>query len=206
MVYLASEYNKGVYIMTKSFLARVIMPILMIVFLSANIFPQDDNKPLSIGIEGGYFAPSDEDLKDLYGSGAFVFGGNIGYKIAQNWELISGVNFYSDKGKTTLTEETIELSLTHLRFGGYYHFNPAGLDPYVGLGLDVCWVSEVNPIRDFNDTSIGWFAGIGVETFFISDIKAALNVTYTDIKSEGDLGEISLGGFHFMFSLRMPIF
>jgi opacity protein-like surface antigen len=192
--------------MTKSFLYKAVIIISMIAFLSSNVFSQDDIKPFSIGIEGGYFAPKDANLKDLYGSGSFIFGGSISYIIAQNWELISDVNFYSDKGKTTLTEEDIELSLNHLRFGGYYHFNPDGLDPIVGLGLDVCWISELNPINDFNDTSIGWFAGVGVETIFISNIKAALNVTYTDAKSEGDLGEISLGGFHFTFGLKMPIF
>jgi hypothetical protein len=191
--------------MTKNFIIIVILAIIMSVVLSVNIFPQEDNKSLSIGIEGGYFAPSDQDLKDLYGSGAFVFGGNIGFKIAQNWELMSDVNFYSGSGKTTLTQETIELSLTHLRFGGYYHFNPEGLDPVVGLGVDVCWVSEVNPISDFSDTSIGWFAAIGVETIFISDVKAALNITYTNASSEGDLGSIALGGLHFTFGLRMPI-
>ena len=192
--------------MTKSFLNRAIMPILMIVFLSANCFPQDDNKPLSFGIAAGYFASSDQDLKDLYGPGAFVYGGTIGYNIAVKWELLASINFYSDEGKTTLTQEPIKLSLTHLKFGGYYHFNPAGLDPVVGLGLDVCWINEMNPISDFNDTSIGWFAGIGVETIFISDIMAALNITYTNTSSEGDLGEISLGGFHFTFGLKMPVF
>lgn len=166
----------------------------------------ENPKSFNIGIEAGYFAAEDEDLQDLYGSGNLIFGFNIGYKIACNWELISAIDFYSDEGETTLTEEAIELSLTHLRLGGYYHFNPEGLDPVVGAGIDFCWVTEKNPIEDFDDSSIGWFAGVGVETCIMNDVKASINILYSNASSEGDLGDIALGGFSFLANVKMFLF
>jgi hypothetical protein len=192
---------------TKSLKCMVLACVILFSISFLSIAEENENpKSFSIGIEAGYFAAEDEDLTDLYGSGNLIFGVNAGYKIANNWELVSGINFFSDEGATTLTEETIELSLTHLRFGGFYHFNTEGLDPIVGAGIDICWVSEKNPIEDFDDTGIGWFAGIGVETSISADFKAAVNLLYSNSKVEGDLGDISLGGFSFLVNLKMLLF
>lgn len=179
---------------------------MMFTFAAGTLVAQNLEKPFSIGVEGGYFASDDENLKDLYGTGNVVFGGNIGYKIAKNLELISGVNFYSDEGQTSLTEENIKLKLTHLRFGGFYSFTPEGFSTIAGVGLDVCFVSEDNPISNFSDTSVGWFAAIGAETPLSADIRASLMAMYIDVDSEGDLGDISVGGFQFLFSVKLQVF
>lgn len=194
-----------------TYIKKVLIPVL-IALLTFSMFgftqeqTQTKSKSFNIGIEAGYFMAKDEDLKDLYGSGNMIFGANMSYFVKPEFELLSGINFYSDEGKTTLTEEDIELNLTHLRIGGYYHFNPEGLDPIVGAGLDICWVKETNPIADFDDSSIGWFAGTGVQTMLIPDIKASVDFLYSSADSEGDLGDIALGGFSFLFSVKWMVF
>lgn len=158
----------------------------------------------TIGVEAGYFFPDDEDFSDIYGS-APVFGLNAGYCVGENLQIILGGNIYSKSGTTTISGETIELSILTFRFGGYYLFKMESITPKVGAGIAYASVDEETPFGDFSDSAIGWFAAGGLDIPFGKILTGGVEVQYSDISIKGDFGDQSVGGLSILAIVRIEI-
>lgn len=158
----------------------------------------------TIGIEAGYFFPSDEDFSDIYGS-APVFGLNAGYCVNENLQLIIGGNIYSKSGATTITSETTDMSILTLRFGGYYLFKMESITPKVGAGIAYASVDEETPFGDFSNSKIGWFLAGGLDIPLSNILTGGVEVQYSDISISGDFGDQSVGGLSLLAIVRIEI-
>jgi opacity protein-like surface antigen len=158
------------------------------------------------GLEAGYFAPNDEDFTSIYGSGGFAFGINCGYCIINNVELYTALDFYSAEGKTTISEQTVNLNLTNLRAGGFYIFCLGDFKPKVGAGLSITFAKEDNPWGGFNDNGLGWYIAAGVEYPLTEKLIAGVEFVYNDVKIAGDFGDENVGGISALMTLKMNIF
>jgi hypothetical protein len=158
----------------------------------------------TIGVEAGYFLPSDDDFSDIYGS-APIFGINAGGTPAENIQLILGANYYSKSGETSITLESIDISIIAVRFGGYYLFNMDTIRPKFGAGIVFASVNEDTPFKEFSDSSIGWFVAAGADMPLGDKIIAGLEIQYDDTPMEGDFGDQSIGGLSILITARLKI-
>lgn len=158
----------------------------------------------TIGVEAGYFLPGDEDFSDIYGS-APVFGLNAGYCVSENLQIIAGGNLYNKSGATTITSETLEMSIFTFRFGGYYLFKMESITPKVGAGIAYASVDEETPFGGFSDSKIGWFLAGGLDIPFGNLLIGGLEVQYSDVSIEGDFGNQSVGGLSILAIVRIEI-
>jgi len=176
-----------------------ILTILLILAFTG--FSNADNY-FKIGLEGGYSAPTDETFKEIYGSGEVVFGINAALNLSSQIEAVVAVDFYNADGETILSVEPASIKNTYLRFGGFYHFGKGGIDPKVGAGMEICFVTENSVFGKFSDSGIGWFISAGVDFPFGSKFIGSVEFLYSDITIEGDLGDQSVGGIKALAAIK----
>jgi opacity protein-like surface antigen len=161
-------------------------------------------RKFTVGLEAGYFMPTDDDFNDIYGSGS-VFGLNAGYGITENIELLIGGNFYSGDAKTAVSNETVEISLITARLGVFYLFDMGKITPKVGAGIAYASVDEDTPFGNFTDSGIGWFAAAGVDMPLGKKLLVGAEILYSDITIEGDFGDQTVGGLTILVLVRMGL-
>lgn len=114
-----------------------------------------------IKMKAGYFSPSEEIFKDIYGGG-ITYGGEIGLSVWRNLVLWIGGEYFSKKGKLTYTGEDTELTLVPVG-GGFKYIVEAGgiLSFYGGAGVFYCQTEEKNPIDEVSDGGLGYEGMMG---------------------------------------------
>ncbi len=160
---------------------------------------------LTLGIEAGYFMPTDSDFNDAYGSGGMTYGVNAGYKFFEPISIQAAFDMYSGEGKTAITQQDISIDLKNLRIGGYYHFNLGKFLPRIGAGAVVSWIKEKDPFGGTNKTQFGWFAGAGLDIPVVKNFLASLDILYHDVKLTGDFGSEAIGGISILLGLKLGI-
>lgn len=148
---------------------------------------------LKIECKGGYFYPSEEAFKDIYGGG-FSFGGEISVKVIQNLSIWAGGSYFTKKGKLTFTQEDTEIKLIPIGSGLKYEFQIGKFAPYLGLGVNYYQYKESNPLGEVSKNEIGYIGRTGayihVSNHFVIDLF--LNYSYCEIQP-ADL-KINIGG------------
>lgn len=160
---------------------------------------------LIFGIEGGYFMPSDSDLKDVYGSGGFLYGINGTLLITPNIAIEAGFNLFSIEGTITNSTENTTLGINNLRLGAFYNFGTGKLIPRVGAGMIYSMVKEENYFGQISESALGWFIGAGLDLRLGGSWLAGMEVIYHDVNMGGDFGDESLGGISLLFSFKLEI-
>ena len=158
-----------------------------------------------IGVEGGYFMPSEQIFKDVYGSGGVCYGGNITFFVTSKISLEAGFNSYNQEGTVTNSTGKTTLGIQTIRLGGFYHFGNGKLVPRIGAGGIYSFVSEETPYGDFDDSGAGWFAGAGVDLQLSGSLYLGLEGLYQDTKITGDFGEVSIGGIVLLVNFKIGI-
>jgi hypothetical protein len=150
-------------------------------------------------VEGtlSYYAVKDSLFKDLYGSGALMFGGCVAYDVLPGLELRGEVSYFKDKGTMTLTDETIELSLVPLVLGLRYK----GLDfdnfaLFLGAGFGSYRYKETARIGDTSGSTLGYHAEGGMYIFLSRKIHFDVFVRYVKASAEPYDEKIELGGLN----------
>ena len=119
-------------------LKKLLLLSLVILF----IFGTLNAKELSI--ELGYFIPSDQTFKDIYGSG-IQYGGKLSVEVLERLAVWLGGSYFSKKGELTYTKEEITLRIIPINFGIQYRFSDKKIIPYIGVGLGIHFFSEFAP-------------------------------------------------------------
>jgi|GEM_PF-3177398 len=169
----------------------IIILIALVLLVISGIAPAEKN--FSVGVEAGYFAPSDEDISDIYG-GKFVLGANLAYLLSSNFRLQIAGDIYSAEGTTAITEQTVELDMVKLRLGGFYVFDLGDVNPRAGAGIAYCSVDESAAFDEFSDSGFGWFIAAGADMKISDSLSAGLEILYSDVNIEGNFGDQSTGG------------
>ena len=150
-------------------------------------------------VEGtlGYYAVADQLFKDLYGSGALMFGGSVSYDVLPELELRGEISYFKDKGTMTLTQETIELTIMPLVLGlRYKGFDFDNFALYLGAGLGSYQFKEEARIGDTSDSTLGYHAEGGLYIFLSRKVHFDVIVRYAWATAEPYDEKIELGGLN----------
>ncbi len=181
----------------RKYFSQILIAVLALAMVAV---PAAAEETFSIGVEGGYFVPADDDFNDIYG-GNMIFGVNLGVMLSSKLKLEVAGDTFSADSTTAITQQDINLSLMMVRLGGYYLFDMGEVTPKLGAGLSYTSLDEETPFGDFSDSGIGWFIGAGADMKLSEKIKFGVELLYNDVSISGDFGDESVGGFAFVMIL-----
>lgn len=166
----------------------------VIIFFSATLLQAESGDTFRISAMAHYFQPSDDYFKNIYGS-KLIFGGEIGIKI-WNWvSLWSAADFYTNKGKTTFSEEETEIQITTVFGGLMFQFTNSTFRPYTALGIGYFQYRETNPIGKVEDGDLGYIIQAGVRIKPIELLFLDLKTSYSFCQVKPADIKADLGGF-----------
>jgi len=156
-----------------------------------------------VTVKGGYFLPSDDVFKDVYGSGP-TFGAETSIPLSGPLHAWAGFEFYSESGLTTISDEGTKVRIVPLYAGLRALFGQKSVRPYIGAAAAYFSFHEENPIGSVNDGGFGFLGQAGVMArltgalwidafagFRACTLRA--DVAEGEEPSEAKLGGLSLG-------------
>jgi len=154
--------------------------------------------------KGGYFMPTEEAFKEIYGSNV-CWGGEIGTLLSRYFGIWAGVDYYSKMGKLTFTGEDTKLRIAPILVGGKLYIPISKHRLYLGAGVGYFQYKESNAIEVIKKGDIGFVGKAGLVlrfgAAFLFDLQGSY--TYCKVKPgelEADLGGLLLGaGIGFQF-------
>ena len=154
----------------------------------------------SVTIKGGYFSPSDEIFRDVYGGGP-SFGLEIAVPLAGILQAWVGAELFSKKGLTTESEEATKVRIVPLYAGLRCQFAGKSVRPYIGAAAGYFLIREENPLGTASDGGIGFLGQtgflIGLGPSLALDVHAGYRActvtTGGDDPVEAKLGGLSAG-------------
>ncbi len=173
--------------------------------------------PFSFSFSFGYFQPTEEAFKELYGNNKFQLGFNLSCNLMKNLSLYSGLRYLRCKGETKILgqefqEEKYKLNFTiySIPFGLIYSFSYKKIHPFLGGGVSFNIYKEIWDELgiSFNDKKMGFFLIGGAEYFIWKRFALLGKAQYSSVPTKHgsklaenvNLGgtELSLGlSFHF---------
>lgn len=171
---------------------------------------------MEVGLGLGLYAPSDEAMKDIYGGG-IALGGRIKFSLSENFDLVGGLDYFSKKGTPyywgyTSAESTIRLITLH--GGALLKFPIDPITPYIGGGLDLCFVHEEVSATSwwgtdefsFSETNFGFHLLGGASLQLAEKISAFGELEYRSIGTKGEGAAENLGGLFFRAGIAFLLF
>ena len=150
----------------------------------------------SVTLKGGYFSPSDEIFREVYGGGP-SFGLEIAVPVAGVFQAWAGAELFSKKGLTTESEEATKVRIVPLYAGLRCQFAGKSVRPYIGAAAGYFLIREKNPLGTASDGGIGFLGQTGLlidlGPSFALDVHAGYRAC--TVTSDGDDPvEAKLGG------------
>ena len=138
---------------------RSFLVCLVFLLLSTVIYAQD----FSLGLNGGYFIPSEEVFRDIYGSGPYL-GGEMEMDLSRGFSLWAAVGYFSRKGELSYTSEETNLSIIPFEMGGRFHLvaKTHSFVPYLGAGVGINQFKESNVIGTVSEAEISFSGQAGL--------------------------------------------
>lgn len=158
-------------------------------------------RDISLGIYGGYFIPSDQDFKDIYGN-SYRIRGELDWKINRLFSLRAGTGYQSTTGDLTFTGEETVLQIIPIDLGLRFRFPIKRFIPYIGGALGIYFYREENPIGIVNDTAFGFLGEAGFLLQFTSKFDLDFRFKYDYFKAKPVDMEANLGGIHVLVGIR----
>jgi len=115
----------------------------------------------SLTVKGGYFLPSDEVFKDVYGSG-LSFGAETSIPLSGPLHAWAGFEFFSRSGLTTISEEETKVRIVPIYAGLRALIGHQGVRPYIVAAAAYFFFHEENPIGSLSDGGLGFLGQAGV--------------------------------------------
>lgn len=163
---------------------------------------EETGRSFYIKIKAGYFVPSDETFREIYGGGP-VYGAEFGFPVWNNVILWMGGESFYKKGKLTYTGEETELSLLPIGGGLKYIVEAGGnLNFYGGAGLFYCQTEEKNPIGEVSDGGIGYEGMVGSFLRISGGLLIDLCLDYSYCKMKPADYSVDTGGLELSLGLR----
>lgn len=156
---------------------------------------EERNFCIKIGV--GYFIPSEQSFKDIYGEGMAI-GGEIDIKLWKFIDLWLIGNYYSKKGHLPFTEEETRMTLIPIGGGPKIRFQKGIINLYIGLGPVFYVYQEKNPIGIAKGTDTGVIGQAGCYFNIVGGLLFDVSVNYSRCsvkpqKIKADLGGIQAG-------------
>ena len=140
-----------------------------------------------------YFQPTDQDFKDIYGSGMSI-GGEVNIDVFNGLNVWMGAEYFTKKGELTFTKEDTEIQIIPIYAGLKYIFQGPRIMPYVGVGLGYFQYKESNPIGTVKEGKIGFVTQAGLLLHLFGPALLDLQVGYNICKIKPQELEANIGG------------
>lgn len=189
-----------------------------------NTYPNQQNKRISgmdfsFGINAGYFMPSEEALKEIYGGG-IIFGGEIDF---WNYSGLGGgisIDYFSKSGDpiqlgdvSMIKDANAKITIIPISLTAMYRVknNNTNVIPFFGAGLGIYMVGETLELDtyEYGSESVS-FSKNGIGFHFLGGMQIsniAIIVKYTsaslsteELAAAGN--ELNCGGINFFIGLR----
>lgn len=139
----------------------------------------------SLTFKGGYFMPSDEVFKDVYGSGP-VFGAEIAVPIAGGLHAWAGAEYFTKKGLLPVTEEETSMRIVPVFAGLRYHIGRSGVRPYLGAAAGYFMLHEENPLGTASESGFGFLVRAGLLIKIAGSVSFDLHGNYSSCTIKTD--------------------
>lgn len=146
-----------------------------------------------IEAKGSVFIPTDKVFRDIYGQG-MSFGGEI---IVSLWEGIGlwiGGDYFSKKGKLTLSKEDTSIQITPVYGGLKWQLLRGKFRPYIGGAVGYFIFKESNVMGTFQKSEVGYLGQLGFLFFPLKSFFIDLQGSYSYCRSRSAEFEADLGG------------
>lgn len=176
-------------------LKKLLLISLVILFILGILNAQE------LSIELGYFIPSDQTFKDIYGSG-IQYGGKLSVEVLERLSVWLGGSYFSKKGELTYTKEEITLRIIPINFGIQYRFSDKKIIPYISVGLGIHFFSEFAPRGNVSYARFGYTAQTGFLIRITEKFHLSIGFDYKQSKINPKNTDINIGGFCTSFGLK----
>jgi hypothetical protein len=156
---------------------------------------------LSLGIYGGYFIPSDQNFKDIYGN-SFRYGCEFDWKFSRYFSLRAGAGYQSTTGELTFSGEETSLRIIPVDLGLRFRIPIKRFVPYIGGAAGIYIYREENPIGKLNDTALGFVGEAGFLLQVTSKFDLDFRFKYDHFQAKPTDLEANLGGIHALVGIR----
>lgn len=147
-----------------------------------------------IELSGGYFLPSDQRFKSVYGNGTY-FGGEISVALMKGIGIWGGAHYLTKKGKSTFSGRDTKLKLSPIYGGMIFKVPEARVSPYASIGIGYFKYKEESALGTVDKGDIGFIGQIGCLFKIIRPIFIDIKGSYSYCKAKPVELEANLGGF-----------
>ncbi len=172
----------------------ILTVVLMLIALTSTVVAEGekDLPKFNLSAHGGVQLLLEKPMESAYGEG-FTFGGEFGFDITKNIEIAVAFDYMMSGCDCVLTDMK-DLDLTHFRGGLYYNFNPYGINPRIGAGVDFAnadydvWDFDAQEIKSYEDSGVGFYVSAAVEFPVSKSLKFGVEAIYSMVEIGYDEG------------------
>jgi len=162
----------------------------------------DEEKYLSIGLQGGAFFPQDVDLQDIYGKSLPFFGAELTLRLPiqepHGLDLAVGGRQLKADGQTTYTEDETSLRLTNLSVAIRYSYDSGRFAIVIGPGMDYIQYKETYaegfPVDSIKGNTVGFHVGATAYFHLTGSLSIKAYGKYCGASTENPGFRVNLGG------------
>ncbi len=172
--------------------------------------PTEDHlvKKMSLGFSSGYSAFQDRIFQEIYGEGGVFFKGEYSLLLPIDIEIFdiwTSFTYFKKKGKTTVTEEDLELKITTFSLALRYLKKISRFTPFAGAGIDYIVYKEILPeefiIASVSGSDIGFHLQGGIYFDLLPSLALKAHLRYLWSKTTEDEVTVNLGGVEYALGL-----
>lgn len=176
--------------------------LLTFCFLTLSIKPLSAG-PFTLKIIGGFFYPSDQAFREIYGSGDSS-GIELTLELNKRLDFWARATYFFKRGHLTLTREPTQVEIIPIGYGIRYKFSLKNLKTvifYAGVGLDYFVFSEVNVLAEIDTGNMGFSGRGGISLRLFKGILAELFLNYSRCFIQPAEYRVNIGGWQIMLGL-----
>jgi opacity protein-like surface antigen len=161
-------------------------------------------KMMALGFSAGYQAFQDEAFKEAYGEGGVFFQGEYSFYLPLNvesFDIWTSFAYFKKAGKTSVTQEDLELKITDLAIALRYLRTFSMFTPFVGAGIDYVVYKEILPedfmVESVGGSTLGFHLQGGTYFNLLPNLSLKVQIKYLWAKTTENEIEVNLGGIKY---------
>ena len=162
----------------------------------------DEERYLTVGLLGGIYFLQDEVFQELYGKSAPFLGGELTMRFPvrepHGVDVSAGGRTLSRKGRTSYTEEALNLRLTNLFLSLRYSYDTGRFAIFAGPGIEYISYKETYaatfPIESVKGSRTGFHVTGGGYLHLTSALSVKAYLKFCKVETDNPGFRVNLGG------------
>lgn len=162
----------------------------------------DEERYLTVGLLGGIYFLQDEVFQELYGKSAPFLGGELTMRFPvrepHGVDFSAGGRTLSRKGRTSYTEEALNLRLTNLFLSLRYSYDTGRFAIFAGPGIEYISYKETYaatfPIESVKGSRTGFHVTGGGYLHLTSALSVKAYLKFCKVETDNPGFRVNLGG------------